>query len=311
MLELPEDFPLRRRHLLGLSGGRDSVALLHVLLEAGARNIVCCHLNHQLRGLFSNDDAAFVRELAEEHEIPFEIARVNVKRLAEERRLSIEAAARAARHEFFAACAARYKCNRVLLAHHADDDAETILFNLLRGSAGLQGMQYESTVQVGRKKLMMVRPLLSHRREEIDEFLSSRQISYRDDASNAEPFAVRNRIRHELLPLMEQIMNRDVVPALMRAADISHDDRECLGGMLEVLQLVDPQGRLYLPKLRALPEGLQRRSIHQFLTGRKVPDLSSSLLDEAVALLDPANPAKMNLPGNRHLRRRARRLFVE
>ncbi|NNC88998.1 MAG: tRNA lysidine(34) synthetase TilS [Akkermansiaceae bacterium] len=310
MVELPEDFGLRRRYLLGISGGRDSVALLHVLREAGAANLVLCHLNHQLRGLFSSDDAAFVRQLAEAHHLPFEIARANVKRLAEEQQCSIETAARAARHEFFAVCAAKHKCNRVLLAHHADDDAETVLFNLLRGSAGLKGMQYESVVKAGRRKLTFVRPLLAVRRHEIDEYVREHGIPYRDDASNAEPVAVRNRIRHEALPLLEEIMDRDVVPAILRATDISHDDRECLDALLEVLDLLDPQGRLHLPKLRKLPETLQQRALHRYLAEKKIPDLSAALLERAVEIFDSGAAAKVNLPGGKHLHRRAGRIFV-
>ena len=84
MLELDPRLSLRSSYLLGISGGRDSVALLHALLAAGCRKITLCHLNHQLRGLFSSDDAAFVRDLAEKHELPFEIGRMNVQRIADD-----------------------------------------------------------------------------------------------------------------------------------------------------------------------------------------------------------------------------------
>ena len=218
----------KRRYLLGISGGRDSVALLRSLVEEGFEKIVLCHLNHQLRGLFSAHDAAFVRELAEHYELPFEIARMNVQRLAEEQNVSIELAARLARHEFFAACAKKHNCKQVLLAHHADDNAETILFNLLRGSAGLKGMRFETEIVVGRRSLTLLRPLLGVRRAEIDEYIDENRVPYRDDASNEEPIAVRNRLRHEVLPLCEEIMDRDVVPALLRAAEASEENRACL-----------------------------------------------------------------------------------
>ena len=135
---------------------------------------------------------------------------MNVARLANEKGLSIETAARQARHQFFAACAKRRQCNRVLLAHHADDNAETLLFNLLRGSAGLKGMRFETPLTVERRKLTLIRPFLHTRRDAIDAFLDENRIPFRDDASNFQSVATRNRLRLEALPLLEEIMGRDV-----------------------------------------------------------------------------------------------------
>ena len=310
-LELDPRFAPRRRYLLGISGGRDSVALLHALLDAGADKLVLCHLNHQLRGLFSVHDAAFVRELAEQHNLPYEIARFHVQRRAEQEQVSIEVAARRSRHEFFAECAKKHRCSRILLAHHADDNAETILLNLFRGSAGLKGMRFESTHAVNRRKLTLVRPLLGVRRSEIDDYLADRRLPYRDDASNEEPFTARNRLRLEALPLLREIMNRDITPAIVRAVQSSQEDQEALDELLEVLDLVDPQERLFLPKLRNLPEALQRRALFLYLQDSGIPDLSRDLITRCLALFDSEGPAKVNLPGDHHLRRRARRIFVE
>ena len=301
----------RRRYLLGISGGRDSVALLHCLLEAGARNLVLCHLNHQLRGLFSSHDAAFVRELAEAHDLPFEIARANVQRRSEEENISLEVAARRARHDFFSDCARSHRCPRILLAHHADDNAETILLNLLRGSSGLRGMQFESELTVNRKKLKLLRPLLDVRRSAIDAYLTERHIPFRDDETNREPFTPRNRLRAEVLPLLGEIMDRDVVPAMVRAGHASREDHVALGHLVDVLDLVDPQGRLFLPKLRGLPEALQQHAFFMYLRDAGVPDLSRGVIDRCRTLLDPDGPARVNLPGELHCRRRANRIFVE
>jgi tRNA(Ile)-lysidine synthase len=311
VLPLDPRLNIRQRHLLGLSGGRDSVALLHTLLEAGADKLVLCHLNHQLRGLFSAHDASFVRELAEKHDLPFEIARHNIQRRAEEEGVSLEVAARRSRHELFALCAKKHRCTRVLLAHHADDNAETVLLNLLRGSSGLKGMRFESELTAAGKTLTLVRPLLGVRRSEIDTYLTARKLPYRDDASNLEPFTARNRLRLEALPLLAKIMDRDVTPAINRAAEASEEDREALDGLIEVLDLVDPQERLFLPKLRKLPDPLQRRALFLYLLDSGIGDLSRDLITRCQALLDPASPAKVNLPGDLHLRRRAGRLFVE
>ena len=310
-VDLTASLSKRSRYLVAVSGGRDSVCLLHLLVDQGFGNLVVCHLNHQLRGLFSNDDAGFVRNLAESFGLPFEIGRLNVKRLADDHQLSIEAAARAARREFFAACAQRQKTAKVLLAHHADDNAETVLFNLLRGSAGLKGMVPETKHKVGRRTLTFLRPLLQARRADIDEWLDDREIDYRDDHTNDQPVATRNRLRLEALPLLNEIMGRDVTPAIVRAASHARENEDGLEVLLDSLELYDPQDRLFLPKLRDLPEALQRRVLFDYLAWKKVPDLSSELLDRCLTLLDPAQPAKQNLPRNKHLRRRANRIFVD
>lgn len=310
-LPLDPRFSPRRRYLLGISGGRDSVALLHTLLEAGAEKIVLCHLNHQLRGLFSSHDAGFVRDQAELHGLPFEIARTNVRRRADEEKVSIEVAARRSRHEFFAECSRKHRCSDILLAHHADDNAETVLLNLLRGSAGLKGIRYRSKVLVDRKKLTLLRPLLGVRRGEIDAYLEARRIPYREDASNKEPFTPRNRLRSEIIPLLQDLMTRDVIPAIVRAAESSLEDQEALDELLLVLDLVDPQDRLFLPKLRKLPEALQRRALFLYLKDSGISDLSRELIERCLTLIDPGSPARVNLPGGLHCCRRAGRILVE
>lgn len=310
-LTLDPLFNPRPRYLLGISGGRDSVALLHALLDVGAKNIVLCHLNHQLRGLFSVHDAAFVRELAEKHDLPFEITRRHVAHRAEQEQVSLEVASRRSRHEFFAACAKKHRCNRVLLAHHADDNAETILLNLLRGSSGLKGIRYESVITAGGRKLTLLRPLLGVRRSEIDAYLAEHQLLYRDDVSNDEPFTPRNRLRLQALPLLAEIMDRDVTPAIVRAAEAAEEDHEALDELIVVLDLVDPQDRLFLPKLRKLPEVLQRRTFFLYLKDSGISDISRDLVTRCLALLDVSAPAKLNLPGDHYLRRRANRIFVE
>ncbi len=310
-LSLDSRFLPRRRYLLGISGGRDSVALLHALLEAGATKLILCHLNHQLRGLFSSHDAAFVRNLAESNGLPFAIARANIRRRSKEDKVSIEVAARRARHQFFAECAREHRCSTVLLAHHADDNAETVLLNLLRGSAGLKGMRYQSSLKVGRKSLSLLRPFLGIRRREIDSYLEERGILYRDDASNKDPFTPRNRLRSEVMPLLEDLMARDIVPPIVRAARVGRDEQEALDDLIDVLDLVDPQERLFLPKLRKLPESLQRRALFVYLRDSGVSDLSRDLVDRCLELLQSGTPAKINLPGGQYCRRRAGRIFIE
>ena len=181
--------------IIGLSGGADSCALLDLLasLSAFPLRLIAAHLNHTLRGSDSDDDEEFCRDLAAHHQIPFEARRVDVKALAAKESLNLEDAGRRARIAFFDELRDRWQAAAVVLAHHADDQAETLLMRLLRGSgmSGLVGMPWRN----GRN---YVRPLLEISRSEIEAYLSARQLNWREDASNRDTAFLRNRIRHEL-----------------------------------------------------------------------------------------------------------------
>lgn len=297
---------------MGVSGGADSVALLHLLADGGFRNLIVCHLDHRLRGRASSQDARFVGRLAGHLGLPCELGRGEVRVRMQAQGESMETAARHARHEFFAACAVKYRCRRLLLAHHADDQAETVLWNLLRGSHGLKGMREEQLITVrSGLVLRVVRPLLGVRHAALVAWLSARGHRWREDPSNQQPVAVRNRLRHEVLPLLVEISGRDAVAALVRgAADAAaRDDRD--REAVERARLLDPQGRLHLPELRKLSLDLQRAALRQFLMEHRIPSIDRALLERALGLLDPAQPAAVNLPGGSRLRRSAGRLWLD
>jgi tRNA(Ile)-lysidine synthase len=303
--------PKRRRYLVGVSGGADSIALLHLLVEHGFSNLVVCHLDHRLRGKDSTADARFVEKTAKRLDLPCELGRTDVAALARANGTSLETAGRDARHAFFAGCARKHRCPRVLLAHHADDRAETALWNLLRGSHGVKSIRPEQTIRTNGRALILIRPLLECRRAALRTYLTGRDLAWREDATNAEGIAIRNRLRLEALPLLENIAGRDIVPALLRASDASVEQEVITNWALDRANVLDPQGRLHLPALRALPEALQRAAIHRYLQDHGVANLDRDLLDRALALLDPANSSVLNLPGDRHLHRRAGRLEVK
>lgn len=286
------------------------MALLHILLEAGYRNLVLCHLNHMLRGSESSMDAALVRRLAKKHELPCEVVRQDVNKLMLQEGESMELAARNARHRLFAHCALQFRCPRVLLAHHADDQAETILFNLLRGSRGLRGMKFSSVHTVEGKELTILRPLLETTRGEIDAYVKANSISYREDASNAEEGTTRNRLRNRAIPMLNKVMGRDVRPALIRAEAASQRQQEAIEAMLATMKLRDPQGRLFLPKIAALHPALQSSVIHDYLREHDVADISQKLLERCARLITDVGVAKVNLPGEKFLRRKEQRLFI-
>lgn len=190
------------------------MALLHLLVAAGWTNLVVCHLNHGLRGADSTRDTAFVRKHANKLKLPFETAKANTTAFARQHSLSLELAARELRHAFFEICARKHRCRRLFLAHHADDQIETILFNFLRGSgpAGLTGMK--PVTQMG--KTTILRPLLSVSRQEITAYADKTGLAFREDASNASFAHTRNRVRHILLPAVEQTIGPTFRPALLR-----------------------------------------------------------------------------------------------
>lgn len=311
MIDLPSWLSPENKILLALSGGRDSVCLLHLLHKLGFEKIVPCHLNHQLRGADSESDEIFVRELCDELQLTCEISRIDVASEAEKTKKSLETAARDCRRQFFAECAIKHEASELLLAHHAEDQAETILFNLLRGSAGLKGMDACSSQTIDGISLTFLRPLLTIRRAEIDDFLSHHRIPFREDKSNQDPFATRNRLRNEAMPLLRDIAKRDFVPHLLRAATQQKESDATLADLLDKLDLLDPQGRLFLPKIRQLNPILQKRALFQFLKKEKTPDLSEAVVESALLLIMPKAPAALTLPGGRRLRRKEARLFIE
>lgn len=290
-------------YLLGLSGGRDSIALYHWLLAHHFENLTCCHLNHGLRGEESDGDEAFLRDLLGPALLT---QKCDVAALARRTKLSLETAAREARHRFFEDCAEKTGIDRILLAHHADDQAETILFNLLRGSAGAKGML--PSHEIG--SLTFLRPLLEVRRSEIEAYLAKEGLAFREDSSNADPFAARNRLRHEALPLLADILDRDPAPSLLRAHQHTRDLEDIADSILSSLKLLDPQGRLHLPTFRELSRPLQKKALHRFLQDHDIGNLSTDLIEQGLDLSNPQAPPSLNLPGGLRLRRKEARLFL-
>lgn len=285
--------------------------MLHLLLEAGFKKLVVCHLDHRLRGRASTEDARFVARLAGKLGLPCEIGRSDVRRVMEESGESLETSARRSRHAFFASCARKYRCNRVVLAHHADDQAETVLWNLLRGSHDFKAMKEEQVIQVEGREIHLLRPLLGVRHRDLVDWLVARGLPWREDASNLEPIAIRNRLRNEVMPLLDGISGRDAVAALVRCAAEAAERSEMDEKQVEDAKVLDPQGRLHAAALRKLPVPLQRIAIRKYLTGHGVEDLDRTLLENARDMLDVSKSASLNLPGGARLRRKEGRLWIE
>ena len=303
-------FPPHCRYLIGVSGGRDSVALLHWLIGLGYNNLIVCHLNHQLRGGESDADAPFVEKLAAKYQIGFEIGSVNVRALARKRKMSIETAAREARYAFFAQTARRRNCRIIFVAHHADDLVETLLINLFRGagSAGLAAMRETSTRLIDRDDLTIARPFLSIWRKEIDDYIREHRLKFREDATNKNLVPLRNRIRHRVIPYLEKTLSRNIRQNLWRTAMIAADEETWIESELPDSTYAD----LSVSKLRALPIALQRRALVKWLRVQNISDIGFDAIERVRSLADQeTGVAKVNLPENRHARRRAGKIFIE
>lgn len=306
----PERHAPEEEFLIGVSGGRDSVALLHLLLEAGFRRLIVCHLDHGLRAA-SGQDAEFVRELAATCGLPFMAAREDVQARAAREAQSIETAARAARYEFFAKIAAERNCPRLLLAHHADDRVETFLFNLLRGAstAGLSTLRGETRRVVAGIDLQIFRPLLEATRAEIGAYVVTHDVRYREDESNQELLFSRNRLRHLALPALESAMGREVRRAIWRAAETLAAENDWMESLPE-MQMAEAQD-LDASALAELPTALQRRVVKRWLTRHAILDAGFDDVEAVCRLFTQLRPAKVNLSGNWHARRRTGIIFLE
>jgi len=330
---LTRDFPPNTRYLIGVSGGRDSIALLHWLINFGYERLIVCHLNHQLRGRSSDADARFVNRLVDRYNqqvlapartrprnrsarrttasgIEFVCGSANIRALAKQKKMSIEAAAREARYAFFAETAQRRNCRTVFVAHHADDLVETFLINLFRGagSAGLSAMRGISTRRIDRVDLTIVRPFLCVWRKEIDDYVSEYRLRFREDATNKNLTPLRNRIRHRIVPYLERMLGRNIRQNIWRTAMIAADEEKWIESELSDSTHAD----LSVVKLRALPIALQRRTLFKWLRAQNIADVGFDAIERVRSLVDcDSRIAKVNLPENRHARRRSGKIFLE
>ena len=214
------------RVLVALSGGSDSVALLVLLREIAAADgfavAGAVHMNHQLRGADADADEEFCRRLCRELEVPLQVERVDVARRARESHMSLEQAAHDERHRFYERCAMASGASSVAVAHTKNDQAETFLLRLLRGSGprGLSGMHPRSGI--------VVRPLIATTRQEVEAFLTGRGLQFCTDVTNADQDIPRNRIRHELIPFLQRRFSPRIVDTLDREAAIAREDAEHL-----------------------------------------------------------------------------------
>jgi tRNA(Ile)-lysidine synthase len=216
--------------LVAVSGGVDSMVLLRVLHSLAQKyrwQISVAHFNHQLRGRASDADEKLVRMTAKRNQLKFCGGHADVKKFAAQLKISLEMAARKLRHEFFVRVAREQKTSVVALAHHADDQVELFFLRLLRGAGGegLSGMKWRSPSPAD-KRISLVRPLLGFTKDELLTFACENKIRFRDDATNFSADFLRNRIRHELLPLLRKNYQPGLDKTVLRLMQITGSEAE-------------------------------------------------------------------------------------
>ena len=282
--------------ICAVSGGKDSMALLHVLwhLAPGlGLRVTCAHLDHQLRGTESQRDAAFVRDICQRWGIPLETAQADVARYAQAHHMGLEEAARQLRYDFLLGLDPAAK---IATAHTAGDEIETVLMHLLRGSS-LHGLTGIPPVRGP-----IIRPLLTVSREEISAYLAEHHIPHVEDSTNALDDCLRNRLRHHVLPLFEA-ENPNLAETVTRLTkSLRLEDQFLEETAQAALEGAVSSGVLSLEALARQSEALQYRMLRQFLS--PVPQLSAKHLDAAMALCQSSAPsARCSLPGGYTLTR--------
>lgn len=292
--------------LAGVSGGRDSIALLTLLSRLDGCRLMACHVHHGLR-MEADDEAEFVRKYADSLGVPFLLGKADIPAQARLNRESIEASARKARQELFLQWSKNFPGALVALAHHRNDQQETALLHLCRGASGIHGM---SPVSAWANGLTVLRPILNFSRQDITDYLANQRISWVDDASNQSTEYTRNALRHEIIPLLDQMFHRDTSIPVARACRIESQIRQALSQALDLMDLTDPQGRLFLPKINRLPEELKQCAVHHYLQTQQVPDLGEAAVLRVMHILDASHTSRTSLPGNKIAVRKEQRLSI-
>lgn len=306
------------RILVGVSGGADSVALLLVLHELSLRlsfTVRVAHLNHGLRGEEADLDSRFVKDLCHKLGVDCECGYVSIPKLLEGKSVSMQDVARQERFRFFSAAMQRFGLNKLALAHHQDDQAETVLLRLLRGT-GLSGLRAMSPLERGLAGILIVRPFLMVSRQEIEAFLALRGQDYRVDSSNLGTEYSRNYVRLSVMPLLRQI-NPQVAVALYRlssqvAQDVDYMSIQALPICAAAISALDFGVGVRLEALMGVHAALVMRVLTEayFRVATVRKDLETIHLAETFALLDKQVGRRITLPaGVRVLRTREHLVF--
>ena len=296
--------------IAGVSGGADSVCLFLMLLELREKigfDLIAVHVHHGLRGEAADQDQRFVEALCEQHRIPLEIFRVNLESIAKKRKQSLEEAGRMVRREAFDSVCQKYGGNKIALAHHQNDNAETLLWNLSRGT-GLDGLGGIRPVN-GK----FIRPLLCMNRKEIEEYLAKRKQSYCIDETNAGTDYTRNKLRHLVLPILEEQVNLAAVRHMNETMEQIWELQEYMQEQVEAAyqECVQEHSekacwiQIQQNSFETFPELIKKMVIRKGMeqVGGKKRDLSHKHVDVMMELMNKQVGRTLDLPYEMHAKR--------
>jgi tRNA(Ile)-lysidine synthase len=297
----------RKPLLVAVSGGPDSVCLLHILdsiKKVSGLKLHVAHLDHQLRDNESVADAQYVLDLCHKLGIPVTIEQSNVRAYQKEHKLSLEEAAREVRYSFFSEVAQSIGAEYVVIGHTLDDHVETIILNLLRGTGtrGLRGLQPIRSWRLSGRQMVIIRPLLEVSRKETAAYCRRHRLQPRIDATNRSLKLTRNRIRLKLLPLLKRY-NPDIIEALLRTAHIASDDISYLEQTADryYRKIATRQGETVVLKKTALlklPLSIQRLVLREAIEDilGTLKDIEARHIEEMIVLLKKPAGKHINLP---------------
>ncbi|WP_078543188.1 tRNA lysidine(34) synthetase TilS [Litchfieldia alkalitelluris] len=286
--------------VVGVSGGPDSLALLHYLMntyhEKGIK-LIAAHVDHMFRGKESEEDLLFVKRFCNELHIPFESAQIDVKHYQKEKGISSQLAARECRYRFFDETMKKYQAHFLALGHHGDDQVETVLMRLVRGAlpSSFAGMRAKRPFSTGH----IIRPFLSITKDDIKGYCEAFQLSPRIDPSNDLDTYTRNRFRHHVLPFLKE-ENKQVHTKFQRFSEIVYEDESLLQELtVQRMNTVFKKKSkehvtISISEFLAMPKSLQRRGIQlilNYLYWRTSPDLSLIHIDNLLSFLEKEHPS--------------------
>ena len=294
------------RLVIGVSGGPDSIALLHVLWKMKDQynlSLVVAHVDHMLRGKESNEDFLYVEKICSSLHIPFEGTQIDVAAYKKKHHMSTQEAARECRYQFFKTVMDQYQYDKLVLAHHGDDQVETMLMRLVRGSfvSGLAGIPVKRAFAGGE----IIRPFLRLSKAEIEEYCQQEGLKPRLDSSNLKDDYVRNRLRHHVLPYLKR-ENPKIHERVQYISEVLQQEDQLLEQLTEeaVTSVITEKKKteitFSIPRLQSLPFPLQRRGIHlilKYLYKEKISYIQSIHIEKVLSLLAGEHPSsRVDLP---------------
>jgi tRNA(Ile)-lysidine synthase len=283
--------------IAGISGGADSIALLHLLHASGYKNIVVAHVDHGLRRT-SKKDAELVEKYSEKFGYIFELTKIDLKTSARKNRMGIEEAGRKARYEFFRKLKREYNAKIILTAHHADDNIETMFLNLIRG-AGVQGLS-------GLKLLTedVLRPLLNAEKRELISHCRKHRLKFNEDITNKDTEYARNFVRHEIIPKVKKL-NPNFKETLITTANIFSELQFYLHEETEKFLKRQKPNRYSLEEFRHCPLALQSEIIRTLYRNRyeNTTDLTANHVMQILKVLNQKKSGKIKEFGKDYVMR--------